>query len=79
MRNRLIFSVFLIAFGFVIEMTSCVDRAKTKSLSKDTDDAQSEIKFESKDYQKEKEIAKSSSSSPSISLPDIITYFMSAF
>tara|TARA_R110002049_G_scaffold41623_1_gene125091 strand:+ start:9116 stop:9355 length:240 start_codon:yes stop_codon:yes gene_type:complete len=79
MRNRLILSVFLVSFGFVIEMTSCVDYAKTKSLSKGTDDTQSEIKFEAKDYPKEKEISSTSSESVSITLPDIITYFMSAF
>ncbi len=75
MKNRLAFSFFLIASFLLIELSACTDRAEDKKEKEVANTEKSSPAHRSSE-DKAGELATKPSN---ISLPDVITYFMSSF
>lgn len=75
MRNRFVFSCFLIASFLVIELSACADQAAGKA-QKDVVNAKRSASTKHAENDKTGDLTAKPSN---ISLPDVITYFMSSF
>lgn len=80
MRNRMIFSVLLIATIFMFELVALSDQNKVKGSKEfSTKLNAKDITFNRVKDDDKVEVKDMNTSRNSISLPDVVTYFMSAF
>lgn len=79
MRKRMIFSIFLVSTLFTLEMTSCADHVKAETTAEKKVENTSKEESSKKKTEDKQDISNTSSEHVSITLPDIITYFMSSF
>ncbi len=75
MKNRFVFSFFLIASFLLIELTACADHAEDKK-QKEVSNTEKPARTSRNNENNAGELTARPSA---ISLPDVVTYFMSSF